>query len=304
MGFFDFGLRQVVNYIQNKTTHQVPDHTDPPTPGPIKIDSEDSVSQVASYFNNWSDKDLVLPYREVFYLHKKSKKMLPYKGTPYPVDIKNRTHICMHITAVEFGTTKQSRAKWRKLGQENLSIVVKALSLKSVEEINDTVLDQFALKMALHNRFWTDPYHWVALLNGDILYNNDITRYCYHGDGSNSFSIGCAMEADMPGLEKNRKSSHTKGTEKFILTGRKMLSTVITHARALGAPLEWMTAHRCFAANRQPDPGQLTWSEIVLPICEQFNLKIDYSYKKDDGMQIPVEWDPNGLVTFSGKKLK
>jgi hypothetical protein len=124
--------------------------------------------------------------RTLFYKDKRSGIMLPYKGTPKPVDVTRKIGVEAHITAVAFGTTKRARAFWK---QQLLSGVIPDDVISFYGEGFDLsepgYLDLVAERMALHQRFWKVPYHFIGLLNGDLLYNNQITRYTYHGNGGN-----------------------------------------------------------------------------------------------------------------------
>ena len=239
------------------------------------------------YFDNWAG-ELAARYREPFYLHEASAQRLAWKGRPQPVDLTTRTHLCMHITAVEFGTSSRQRRRWA----ERIS----------AGEIADGVVDRYrqgvadddavAERMALHERFWPVTYHWVALRNGDVLFNNPAERYTYHGNRSNRFALGISIEADLPGREADRRAAHTVVDEHLAETGRAALRHAVRLGREQGAPLTHVTAHRCFSTTRDGDPGEAVWREIVLPVCDELQLTVDYALV-DGGTHLPVDWDPD-----------
>jgi hypothetical protein len=146
--------------------------------------------------------------------------------------------------------------------------------------------------MALHERFGPVAYHWVALRNGDVLYNNPPQRYTYHGNRSNSFALGVAVEADLPGREVDRRDTHTTVDEHLVATGQAALRLAVTTGRELGAPLTHVTAHRCFSMTRAGDPGEAVWRRIVLPVCGELDLTVDHDLV-DGGRHLPVDWDPD-----------
>lgn len=248
------------------------------------------------YFDN-CEGDLA-EFRTDWYQHK-SGKQLPFKGQPSPVDIGNRTHICMHNTACQFGTRSYQRKPWlRRIERGDLSQAV-----LDKYDVSAQGAEAAAARMALHARFWKVAYHWVGLLNGDILYNNQPTRYTWHGNGSNGGAIGVSAEGKLPALERQRKSSHDKLTDLFIETNRNTLRLAVTKSREAGAPIEWITAHRCYSGARTGDPGEGMWREVVLPIAAELDLSIDYSAKHRSGRPIPSDWDDQATHNFAGKSI-
>ena len=119
----------------------------------------------------------------------------------------------MHITAVEFGTSSRQRRRWA----ERIS----------AGEIADGVVDRYrqgvadddavAERMALHERFWPVTYHWVALRNGDVLFNNAAERYTYHGNRSNRFALGISIEADF----RDARLTGVRHTPSLMSTSRR-----------------------------------------------------------------------------------
>jgi hypothetical protein len=246
-----------------------------------------------AYFDNRDGIGIV--QRELFY-KSRSGVLLPFKGDATPIPVTSKVGLEAHITATAYGTTKKARAFWAGL------ITSGEISPELAAKFGATVEAQ-AQRMALHARFWTVPYHWIALLNGDVLRNNDITRRTYHGNGGNGPLIGVSLEGDYPGLEKNRKAKHHKYDEHTILTGRAAVRLAVTHSRDLGAPVEWLFAHRQYDAGRIGDPGEFWWKEIGIPMAVELGLKIDFEFKHSDGAKICREWDDRGLVDYRGKPV-
>lgn len=249
------------------------------------------------YFNNW-DGEPAQKYREHIYFHKKSGKWLDWPGRPAPVDLADRTHICVHQTDVEFGTGPARRRVWLQRIKNG------ELSASTLEQHGYDEADPMACtrRLALHERFWKIAYHWVGLRNGDILFNNAPSRYTYHGNRSNSFALGVSGEGKLPGLESERDDSHTTVDERFIETNRQMLRLAITTARDLGAPITHATAHRCFSMTRMDDPGEAYWKEVVIPVCAELAVTIDYDLVKG-GRPIPRDWDPSSPYDWRGNRI-
>lgn len=265
--------------------------------GEVEGDAPGRATVFPDFFDNW-DGELARRYRAAVYLHEASGKKLAWTGRPGLVNLSTRTHVCLHITAVTFGTSRSRRQAW--------------LDRIAADEISPDTLDQYghdaadpmatATRMALHERFWKAAYHWVGLLNGDILYNNDAARYTYHGNASNRIALGIAAEAVLPGRESRRGPEDTVVDEHFIETNRQTLRLAVTTARDNGAPVTHATAHRCFSPDREGDPGEIYWREVAIPVCAELDVAIDYDLV-NGGLPIPVDWDPSSPFDWRGKRV-
>lgn len=242
--------------------------------------------------------------RVLFYKDKKTGVMLPYKGYAAPVQPKTKVGIEAHITAVPFGTTKSARAFWKKLilaGTLGDDII--GHYAVGFDPAQSDYLDKVAERMALHQRFWEVPYHWIALLNGDVLHNNQITRYTFHGNGGNGPLVGVSLEGNFPGLEKNRTKKHNGYDAHTIETGRAALRLGTTDSRSKGAPIAALYAHRQYDDGRIGDPGEGFWKEIGIPISQELGLERRVAFRHGTGTPICREWDELGPVDYRGKKL-
>jgi len=249
-----------------------------------------------AYFDN-CEGDLAA-WRDDWYTHSSGTK-LPFKGQPGAVPIDQKTRVCMHITAVRFGTAAYQRRPWEKRLADG------SVPTDLADRFGATThgVAAAAARMALHARFWKVAYHWVGLLNGDVLYNNRPTSYTWHGNGANRTSIGISAEAVLPDLERNRKAKHTAVDALFIETNRRALRQAVAHGRALGAPLTEVTAHRCFSNQRFGDPGEAVWREIVKPVATELGLDVDYSLRDRTGRPIPREWDDDATHRMNGQLI-
>lgn len=237
--------------------------------------------------------------RPNFYYSKYSKKKIPFKGRAEPVDPKTKTHICSHITAIEFGTSVWRRRFWKKQLHKMPNVLLEQYGY------NSNTVEQTITRLALHERFWKVPYHFVGLLNGDVLYNNQVTRYTYHGNSANGPSIGLSAEANLPGLEKKRKPKHTKTDEFFIKTNRAAFDVAMLKAQVSGCEIEYFGCHRQYSSSRRGDPGEFYWREIGKPMAKKHNLKIDYEFRmlKAKGLWVPKEWDNNAYYDYWGRRI-
>jgi hypothetical protein len=242
--------------------------------------------------------------RPLFYKEAYSGIMLPFKGRSRVVPPEERFGIEAHITAIAFGTTRKARGVWKQRIEGCLMTkeVIERYG-GSIEDVGDQI-DRISERMALHQRFWKVPYHWVGLLNGDVLHNNQISRYTYHGNGGNSRLIGVAAEANLPGLECKRTKKHHNLDEDFIETNRATLRLAVLKGREENAPISRLYAHRQYSDGRTGDPGEGWWKEIGIPVAKELHLeRMVQFHDHNNGREIPAEWDPEGRVNYRGRRV-
>lgn len=227
----------------------------------------------------------------------------PYKGRKgVLVPPQDRIGICVHQTSVKFGVSKKRIAVWsRRLRdlqineEDRMLLGIASAAMSKIER------DAAARRMALHERFWKVPYHVVSLSNGDILLNNDLPWYTYHGGKANREMLGFCVEGLYPALKKNRRKRHTDFDDFMIETGQKGLRLEILKARESGASVRLIQPHRCYSRKRRGDPGEEIWREIVLPVAQDLSIDFDYELAVGGGRPIPREWDANSRYNWRGK---
>lgn len=225
--------------------------------------------------------------------------MLPFKGRSTPLDVAGKTHVCMHITACHFGTARYQRRAWeRRLDAGEIPS-----EITERYRLDELGRDAVAERMALHARFWSVAYHWVGLRNGDVLYNNQPSRYTFHGNGANRRGIGVSLEAVLPGREEDRRARHDEVDEAFIANGQRLLRLAVNTTREAGAPLTHLTAHRCYSPRRRGDPGEAVWRQIVVPLADELGLEVDYGFAEAGGRPIPTAWDDRATHDWAGRPL-
>ena len=238
--------------------------------------------------------------RPLFFRDKRSGIYVPFKGRAKPVPVEEKIGIEAHITAVAYGTTKKARKFWAGQIRDGM-IPEEVLALYRAGFDGDDWVEKTAERMALHQRFWKAEYHWIGLLNGDVLYNNQISRYTFHGSGGNSKLIGVSGEGNFPGLEKKRKKKHNGWHEHTIETNRGTIRLAVLKSREEGAPVERLYAHRQYSDGRIADPGEGWWKEIGIPMSKELHLERMVFQKFGKGREICREWDPEGRVNYWGK---
>ncbi len=229
----------------------------------------------------------------------------PYKGRKGVfISPGDRLGICVHQTSVKFGVSKKRVVVWERrlrdlqVGEEDRRLL--GLTSDAVSKMNR---EKAARRMALHERFWKVPYHVVSLTNGDILLNNDLSWYTYHGGKANRSMLGFCLEGLYPGLKKNRRSRHTDFDEFTIETGQKGLRMLILKAREVGVDVQLIQPHRCYSSRRRADPGEEIWGEIVLPVARDLGVDCDYEFAIDSGRPICREWDEDAEYDWRGRSL-
>lgn len=156
-------------------------------------------------------------------------------------------------------------------------------------------------RLALQHRVLRLPYHVVGLLCGDVIRNHPVTRYTYHGNGGNRFTVGVGIEGLYPGRETTRTAKHTD-LHRAVMVGRAALAEAERMLRESGITgLITVHAHRNFAAKRAADPGDGIWREVVGWGIEHLSLVPDLDLRMGTGQPIPVEWDAASRYTWAGK---
>ncbi len=119
--------------------------------------------------------------------------------------------------------------------------------------------------------------------------------YVHHGGAMNGCSVGLEGEGLWPG---NATTAPRTGADKdrcdaVLLAYDAAIRMIAADLRALGAPLQFVEAHRQTAANRRSDPGAELWG-VVIECCKDLDLKMQPQYfdRKGGGRPIPLAWDP------------
>jgi hypothetical protein len=301
-----FFLRQIIAALRLATVDSLPEREENfPQPESISEIAPDIAeaarkSVTPGFFDNLDG----YGFREPFYKPRGSKVKIPFKGSAKPVDPAEKIGICVHQTAVEFGTTKKARKAWADRIRGGL-LPIDVLEKFGVLEIADSEqVEKAAQRLALHERFWKVPYHFVSLLNGDVLFNNKLSSYTYHGGGANGPLYGWVLEGSFPMLEKNRKSRHSKFDEFVIETGRQGLRLAVLKGREANPNnFRLILPHRAYSKGRRADTGEGIWREIALPVAKELDMTPDYEAKYDTGLWIPKSWDDNAHYDLKGRRV-
>ena len=181
-----------------------------------------------------------------------TKKRRKGLRTPGEVDT-----ICFHQTAIEFGTSRRQRKKWGSHDQARVA------------------------------RFARTPYHVVVTTDGHVIWANPLNVYTFHGDRSNSRSIGVAFEGLFPARFGERQDRHTELTARMVIAGQTAVAEIIR----VWPYVDHVTAHRCWDGSREGDPGHEIWRRVVAPACQLHGLTVlDEIDEANGGKPIPEGW--------------
>lgn len=285
-----YWMRKFFNFLLLASTHSLPGEA---TIFPRTLEGEvDPPKIIPPHFDNvegWIARNYRKP------IHKGKV----FKGYSAPVSPEDRTHIAAHITGVEFGVASYRVNFWKK------QILAKKIPEEVLSRYRLPSPDETARRIALHERFWKVPYHVVGLRNGDILFNNLLLSYTWHGNYLNDEAIGLSAECNLPGLAKNRKNSHTKTSEFWVETNRKAFTVAYELGMEQGLPIKAVRCHRQASDRRLADPGEDYYKLVLRPMAQKHGLTIDLNYvHPKGGAQICREWDERGLVDYRGRSLR
>jgi hypothetical protein len=159
-------------------------------------------------------------------------------------------------------------------------------------------------ELALHRRSLNVACHVMAFRDGVTVINNEFERYIYSANGQNAESVSVETEGNYPGLtDEPEKTTWNPPpnvvTDEVVLAARASMHYLVQEARKLGAPLEFVWAHRQSSASRRADPGQELWERVVLQYAVPvLGLKTECGRTWGDGRPIPIEWDPDGVGRY------
>lgn len=150
--------------------------------------------------------------------------------------------------------------------------------------------------------------HGLAFADGFYAVPNPLEWYVYHGNGFNGHTLGLEIEGIYPGLRDN-PATPVREDVKTTWGGKPMelsaftvaaacacLQRIVTDARAAGAPIQYVYAHRQSSATRRSDPGEAIWRSVVLDYAvPHLGLTAVPQTVLGDGRPVPVEWAPDGV---------
>ena len=154
------------------------------------------------------------------------------------------------------------------------------------------------VELATARRSLNVACHGLAFRNGFYALPNPLAWYVWHANGLNATTLGLEIEGVYPGLDSGHAGAgDTPVTPLLIATARACLARLVTEARAAGAPLVNVYAHRQSSDTRRGDPGEALWKAVALEYAVPvLGLKCHPAEVCGDGAPIPVEWDTVGGI--------
>jgi len=193
-----------------------------------------------------------------------------------------RTGITMHQTACVFGV---SAAQVKQAGGDRV--------------------------LAKHRRALNVASNITAFNTGVAVLANPLDWYIYHGDGFNSYTYSLESEGCYCGLKGQPKTYPGPASDITVLTAAVLQATrdglvyLYETGRRLGAPLEYIYAHRQGSATRRADPGEELWVGAVIDFAVPvLKLKVNNTLvlppdrNGKSGYPIPMQWDPSSTAKY------
>ena len=153
--------------------------------------------------------------------------------------------------------------------------------------------------------------HGLAFTGGFYALPNPLDWYVWHANALNETTLGLEVEGLYAGLEDDpdtvpREDLETtwngppmKLTDETVASARACLARLVNEARAAGAPLTNVFAHRQSSDTRRSDPGEAIWQKVVLDYAVPvLGLTAKPSAVFGPGRPIPVEWAPDGVRRY------
>lgn len=163
-----------------------------------------------------------------------------------------------------------------------------------------------------HRRALGIAAHATVFRDGTLVLAAPVSWYMNHGNGLNARSIGLEVEGHYAGVADDPETprredlastwqSHepTPLTDETIAAAREGIRVLVEEARAWGATIRYVLAHRQSSATRRSDPGELLWRAVVLEYAvPALGLATDPKLVVGDGRPVPREWDPAGAGKY------
>lgn len=186
---------------------------------------------------------------------------LDRKGWLVQRDPREITALVLHQTAVRFGASRAA--------------------------INAAKGDK---DLARHRRALGVNAHVTAFDDGTFVPAYPLRAYVWHGNSSNDRSIGLECEGLYNGIPGGAAD---EPSDLLIQTAREACTWIVEAARAEGATIRHVLAHRQFASSRRADPGWAIWQRVAIDHCEKvLGLTPLPNLAERDGKPIPRAWDP------------
>jgi N-acetyl-anhydromuramyl-L-alanine amidase AmpD len=196
-------------------------------------------------------------------------------------------------------------------------VLTKGSGTRKLAEITGATLHQTACVLGENEDRWKGvACHFGITRSGKIIYNTDLIKKVWHGNGFNSKTIGIEIDGHFAGLETldaegnwnpvlssywRPKSAPNRMplsiTDAQVEACKELIRWLKRLIDAAGGNFEFILAHRQSSASRVSDPGEKTWKLVAVPLLEELNMSDggdDYyilDSKGKAGKPIPSNWD-------------
>lgn len=204
----------------------------------------------------------------------------------------------------------------------------KGRGTRELASIKGVTLHQTACVLGEKEHRWFNVACHIGITRaGKIIYNNDLIKKAWHGNGFNTGTIGIEIDGHYAGLEAQDEAGkwvpdmksywrpkHSRRlplsiTEAQIEACKEAIRWVKRVVDEAGGDFRYILAHRQSSPSRVSDPGEKIWRLVAVPLLEELNMEDggeDYyitNRKKRPGKPIPGAWDPDrhGAVPYRVK---
>lgn len=233
-----------------------------------------------------------------------------------PVSKSPKTKPLVPPPPIAFGSLPENPPK-NMVVTKDRHVLTKGSGTRALAEITGATLHQTACVLGENEDRWANVgCHFGITRSGKIIYNTDLLKKVWHGNGFNSKTIGIEIDGHFAGLESQDadgnwvpdlktywrpKSAPDRMplsiTEAQVEACKALLRWLKRLVDAAGGNFRYLVAHRQSSASRVSDPGEKTWKLVVVPLLEELNMSDggdDYyilDNKGKAGKPIPGNWD-------------
>lgn len=184
-------------------------------------------------------------------------------------------------------------------------------SLRDWGQVKGIVLHQTACRVGTKVPRWYSVTCHVGLpSDGKVIYNNDLRRKMWHGNGFNRDTVGFEIDGNYQGIDGWDATRWKPGggpahlTKEQLQAAKDAVAWVVAEVAANGGKVTHIWAHRQSSNQRQSDPGSEIWTGVGLWAQRELGLLNNPGVTLGTGMALPVEWDERSVWDWAGKISK
>jgi hypothetical protein len=175
------------------------------------------------------------------------------------------------------------------------------VTIRPIEQVTGTCAHQTSCVLGESLERWNSVgAHFGITRMGKVIWLHDFTHKVCAANGWNNGTVSIEVDGRLAGIAGNPNTvwddPSTPGREtETPLTNEQAVAfkALVRWIKAqLGPRMNVLVSHRQASSNRQNDPGSQIWK-----LCVELHAELGLSdggigFTLDDGLPIPVEWDP------------